>query len=236
VQAQQLCESMTSITYVRSIDYSLDSRLQKYINILLTDPREVLIQVVCWNRDSEILEDSGPANIQLTRYNRQSRYGSGIKNIFMLLSWNLNIFKVLYRKKHNDVVHVCDFDCLLPVLLLKPIKKYKVIYDIYDFYDLSINLKNKVIKRIIRSLDTISYRLVDKIILPDSNRKKRITKKHQDKITIIENKPLFNEEQLPEQSDLRLKHPNVVFIGTLGKDRNLDKLITFAEKNPNYTV
>ncbi len=52
-----------------------------------------------------------------------------------------------------DVIHACDFDTILPAILIKSLYGKRLVYDIFDFYADHLRATPMIIKMIIRRVD-----------------------------------------------------------------------------------
>lgn len=101
------------IVFLRSLDCNPDPRVQKYCDYLYAN--NINYRIVCWDRSCKLKND----HIH-SYYQRKSKYGTGLKNAFGILGFNWYIFCYLLRnKKSYKVIHACDFDTILPAIILK---------------------------------------------------------------------------------------------------------------------
>jgi glycosyltransferase involved in cell wall biosynthesis len=104
------------------------------------------------------------------------------------------------------------------------IKKKPVVYDIFDFYGLSLPLKTpRFIRTIIKKLEDFFIEFVDMIILPDESRKRLLKTKK--KVQIIYNSPEDEyKTQLQENNKFVL-----FYAGILTKTRGFFNIINAIE-------
>jgi len=217
------------ILYIRSNEVNPDPRLEKYINFCRK--KNVIYKIIAWNRTKSILN-----NENVIYFNKKSSYGSGIKNIFNIILWNLFIFKTLIKIKNIDIVHACDFDTVFPCIIIKKIKKYKLIYDIFDWYSDSRNTNNKLLIKYLRIMEIFACKNVDHIIICEDERKKQIGVRNIKSlnISILPNIPDFKSIEIKNDNDTfdyDRNCINISYVGVLSSHRGIIELCEVAKKN-----
>jgi glycosyltransferase involved in cell wall biosynthesis len=203
---------------IRSNALDRDIRIPKEITVL---QEKYDITFLGWKRDlrceSNIFQTQ---NFEQRLLKIQAPYGRLIL-LYIPLWWVYIFFWLLINKW--DIVHVINFDSVIPALIAVKLKNKKIIYEILDTYEDSIILSN-IIRDILIKIDKIILRLSNVIILVDEaqiNEFKGIPNKN---IVIIYDSPPDVFSKNIEKTD-----PNFVlfYAGNLYKDRNLnlDKII-----------
>lgn len=213
------------IAFLRSTDGNPDSRLQKYIDAI--KEQRVDFIALCWDRNLKFTD-----NKNYTYYHKKAVYGSGMKNMIKLLGFNLFLLKKLIsnRKKYN-IIHACDFDTIIPAIVMKVFFHKKVIYDIFDWFVDSRELHNPIIKNSILGLEYIALKLSDRTIVCEEERKKQICYQPKD-IWVLPNIPNFKPLNSfgIESKNSRIK---ASYVGVLTKHRGIEKVVKYAETHPN---
>lgn len=213
------------VIYLRSTDGNPDSRLQKYLNYLSAS--NIVFHVLCWDRFLKFEN-----NTQFTYFHKKAEYGSGMKNAFKLLLFNLFLIKQLYVKRNTyQVIHACDFDTILPAILFKLLFHKKVIYDIFDWFVDSREFHNKLIKSIILSFEKFSLKKADVTIICEEERRKQICWKPKE-LWVLPNIPHF-EKSLPKNEISKNKPIIISYVGVLTRHRGLEKILEVVKNNPN---
>lgn len=216
------------IAYLRSTSIINDSRATKEINSYIARNYNVL--VYGWNRQKlEIPKEL--TNYIL--YNRQAKYGSGIKNIFKLISFQFWLYKKLKEDRNNyDIIHACDFDTAY--VGYKIAKKYnkKFIYDIYDYYVDCHNLS--FMKEIIEKKDIKIINNANAVILCTEQRKKQIRKANPKKVFVIHNTP--DIEQKENNNMFNPKKIKLCYVGILQDDRLIKEVCDEIIKHENIEL
>ena len=156
------------IVFLRSLDCNPDPRVQKYCDYLYAN--NINYRIVCWDRSCKLKND----HIH-SYYQRKSKYGTGLKNAFGILGFNWYIFCYLLRnKKSYKVIHACDFDTILPAIILKLFFGKKVIYDIFDWFVDSRHFNNRLIKTIILTFERFFLKHSDITIICEEERTEQL--------------------------------------------------------------
>lgn len=219
---------MSGIIFIRSQLPQNDSRLQRYVNILKKSNHSYLL--IGWDRKNT----TSKQNQNEILYKKSALIGGGVKNIFHLVTWNIFIFKTLfkYRKQYQNI-HAIDFDTILPALFFKFLFKKRLIFDIYDKYTDARKMPS-VVSFFIDKIEYYSCFFSDKLILPDECRIKQLKLKNNINPLIIENVP-FSEIITKEMKN---KYPIVLsYVGILeSKHRGLENLISAVKKYPQKII
>lgn len=214
------------IVLLRSTDGNPDSRFEKYINFLTNEA--IPFMTICWDRNL-ICKDK-PSSIY---YHKKAGYGNGLKNVFKLIGFNyfilLNLIK--YREEYR-VIHACDFDTIVPAICMKLLFNKKVIYDIFDWYIDSRNINNMIIKYILLLIEYVNIKLSDVVVICEEERRTQIIfePKH---LWILPNIPNFEDVTFMRNDNTKL---TLSYVGILGYDRGLDKIVRLAKENRNIRL
>lgn len=216
------------IAYLRSTDCHPDSRLQKYTDYLSECGYDYF--VVGWDRYTKLIDDQ-----VYTYYHKKCTHGQGIKNLFAMLGFNWFVLKYLWKNRNNyRIIHACDFDTILPAIIIKIICGKKVVYDIFDWFVDSRNFNNYLLKKIILFFEKIVLKKSDIVIICDEERKTQlpIIPEH---LWILPNIPNFCQimsmEPCHHEDELVLS-----YVGVLAEDRGLTTLIETVKQFPNIKL
>lgn len=218
------------IVFVRSTSIIADSRVLKQADTALKNGFKVYI--LGWDREKKYIKNKtltlNNGTIKLKLFHVKSGYGDGLKNIsklLMFLCWIL--VQLLFIKKKYSFIHSCDFDTVLPCLLVGKTFRKKIVYDIFDYYIHSHNVPS-LIEAVVEKTELFVINKADAVIICTESRYKQIEKSNPKRVEVIHNTP--NLEMLKKQklnnicksSSDKLK---VVYVGIL-QDRRLLKEIT----------
>lgn len=221
-------EKKNRIAYLRSTSIVNDSRATKEIESYKKYNNDVI--VFGWNRQNiNIPKLDGKYKF----YNKQSKYGSGMKNIFKLLGFEIWLYNNLKKERNNyDIIHACDFDTAY--IGYKIAKKYnkKLVYDVYDYYVDCHNLS--FLKDFIEKKDIKILNNADAVIICTEQRKKQIEKANPKKIYVIHNTPEI--KKIKCQNSYNPNKIKVCYVGILQDDRLLKEVCEEISKNSNIEL
>lgn len=214
------------VVLLRSTDGNPDSRYEKYIDFL--KEQEIDYLSLCWDRNLNKHD-----NKKHIYYHVQAKYGDGVSNLKKLLGFNYFLLKKLIKnRKKYKVIHAADFDTVLPAVFMHIFFRKRIIYDIYDWYIDSRAIKNCFIKYLILFLEFICIKSSDKVIICEQERKKQIIFTPKD-LWVLPNIPNYGNFLLDEKKNECL---TISYVGILGYERGLDKLIRYAKETPTIKL
>lgn len=212
------------IVLLRSTDGNPDSRLEKYINALEFARYSYL--ELCWDRKGKF-EDTG----HILYYKKKALYGSGWGNLKGILGFDFFLIKKLikYRKKYS-IIHACDFDTVLPAIIMKLFFRKKVIYDIFDWYVDSRELNISFIKYFVLLMETISLKISDITIICEKERKKQLCVIPRE-LWVLPNIPNLGNCSF-HRSKCNSEMINISYVGVFAKHRGIEKILKVVMNNP----
>lgn len=224
------------VLFLRANPVNPDSRVEKEVNTLLANGYKV--DVLAWDRSRnyKIKQE----NLQLTnsigviyRVGIKSAYGNGIKNIFNLGKFQLEIIKFLKKNKY-DIIHACDFDTAFTAYHMTKKEHSIFIYDIFDFYVESMKVP-EILRGIILKKDLSIINHADATIICSEKRKEQIAKANPKRLVVIHNTPDFslsnNRVQLNEN---KIK---IAYFGILPEQgRMLEELCRIVAMDKTYEL
>ena len=221
---------MKHVVFLRSNPIDPDPRVEKEAEALYNAGYQVTI--VGWDRigNSKSMEDLGFA--RAIRVVIPAAYGSGIKNLPKLLSWQLVLFKWLITNNF-DIIHSCDFDTVLPAYIISKIKKVKVVYDIFDYYADMLNNTPEIIKKLIKRIDFFIINHVDAVIIADDSRKEQIRGTSPRYLEVIYNTPkdIGFIKSIEKHEAYR-----ICFVGMFQPSRGLEDMIELVSRHADWQL
>lgn len=213
------------VFFIRSTSVINDSRACKEIEFYKKNNCNVT--VILWNRQGIKLPNLD--NIKFISYDKKSEYGSGFKNIFKMLKFELFIYRIIKKYRNNiDIIHACDFDTAYVAYKSYNKTRTKFVYDIYDYYIDCHNLGK--LQSIIEKKDIHVINNSDLVIICNEKRKKQIAKSNPKKIAVIHNSPEIKEVKSNVIFDKN--NIKICYVGILQDDRLLkevcEKIIEFS--------
>ncbi|MEN4010842.1 MAG: glycosyltransferase family 4 protein [Bellilinea sp.] len=228
-----------NILILRSNPVAPDPRVEKIARALHQQGWRV--DVLGWDRSGELPLTAQTDFGVVRRLPIRARFGSGLGNLPQLLRWQLGLFFWLLRQgRRYDAIHACDFDTILPALLLAKSWKTALIYDIFDFYAEHLRRTPAWIKSLIRRVDLWAIGKVDAVILVDENRKQQIAASNPRMLEVIYNAPedcqplsaeTVNNEGTDNPAGLR-----IAYIGLLQKERGIFELLDVLQSHPRWRL
>lgn len=224
------------VVILRSNPISPDPRVEKEARSLAKAGYQ--IQALGWDRSGDLPKMENKGEISISRLAILAKYGSGLMNLPALLRWQIGLLSWLIKNKNSfDVIHACDFDTILPAMLVKGIWKKIVIYDIFDFYADHLRKTPFFIKKIIRSLDFWAINKSDGLILVDDSRKSQIRGSKPKFCVSIYNSPEDLHDSKSENVELEKKPSlKIAYIGLLQFERGLLELIEVLKNHPDWQL
>ncbi len=213
------------IVLLRSTDGSPDSRFEKYVDFL--ESKGIPHVTMCWDRKDKETETESKLY-----YKKGSEYGKRYGNISGLLGFNIFLFRNLWKiRKKYKVIHACDFDTVLPATLMRIFCRKKVIYDVFDWYVDSRNIRG-VFKYVIYAFEWLHIKCASAVIVCEPERENQIKFKPK-KLWVLPNIPNFSY-QLPKHE------PNstltVGYVGILGPGRCIEHAIRYAKEHSDLNI
>jgi len=225
------------VVVVRSNPVAPDPRVEKISQTLSHAGHEV--SILAWDRSGEFANHDLVLGLNLTRLKIHAKYGRGMGNLGPLLRWEMGLLRWLWKqRRHYDAIHACDFDTVLPALLLKAVARKYVVYDIFDFYAEHLRGTPSWVKRLIRVVDLWSIGRVDAVILADERRRVQIEGSKPKQLAVVYNTPKDLRASLP--GDTSIMRPNsrlhIVFVGLLQRERGLFELLEVVKRNLDWSL
>ena len=225
---------MNRVVICRSNPVAPDPRVTKAAAALAAAGYSV--GIIGWDRTGKLpREENLHPQIGITRERIVAKYASGIGNLPALLRWQSRLLRLLLkRRKQYDIIHACDFDTILPSLILKTVSGKKVVYDIFDFYADHLRKTPAFLKKMVGWLDRIAINRANAVILADESRKEQIHGTRTRHLEVICNTP---EDLAVNLEESRNKSAfSIAYVGLLQVERGLLELLQVMEKHPEWKL
>lgn len=228
------------VLFIRSNPVRPDSRVEKEVFCLKDNGYDV--KVFAWDRDSNypIFEEKLKRNnltIPIYRTGIKSQYGSGKKNLFSLLRFQIKIIIFIFKNRKNiDIIHACDLDTGAVSLLMSKILKKKIVYDIFDYYSDSHGITGYM-NNFVSKFENMIINKSEATIICSEERKQQIRGSKPQRLVIIHNTP-----------ELDLMSPNpkfniekndkfkICYVGILAQSRMIKEMVEIVAQNQNYEL
>lgn len=212
-----------TITLIKSNEPDNDPRLIKEIESIKKFGYK--INMLCWNRSNKNSNNRFEINDNCNVKEFNFRVRDGPASIIFWPVWWLYILFWLLRMNY-DMIHVLNYNSVLPALIAAKLKKKPIIYEIMDTsYDAL--MISHILKQIIIYFDKLFMRFSDAIILVDENQIKQFGGIPNSNTSIIyDSAPDIFDEYSPKNRKMIDNDFVILYVGVLYKIRhlNLDKL------------
>lgn len=227
---------MKRVLFLRSNPVAPDPRVEKEAKALADVGYGV--QVLGWDRTATLpLREVRPYGV-VERIPLRAKFGAGLSNLPYLLRFQLALLGYLIRRRKDyEILHACDFDTLIPALLIKALWRKRVVYDIFDFYADMLLKVPSWLRGLIRWLDMRLMGFADSVILADESRLRQVAGAKMRRVAFIYNSPDLRSINisLPE-----LPPPpppvRIGYVGILSKGRGIYEMIDVVAANSNFLL
>ena len=217
-------ESKT-ITFIRATPLVSDSRVEKETVSLSNNGFNV--KILGWDREGKyVKQENCYENIQINRFKLKAPYGRPNLVLYLFIWWIYEFYWLLTNRW--DFVHACDFDTLIPALLVVKIKQKKIVYDIFDFYAETLPLQTpKAVRNIVAKIERFFLQFVDIVIIVDESRKKQVEGTKIRELVYIMNTP---KDMITKLDKIDENRNFIIFYGgLLAEERGLHQIINATE-------
>lgn len=198
------------------------------------------VTVVGWDRTgraaSLVERDFGAIH----RLAIRADFGSGLQNLPALLRFQVGLLRwLISNRRRYDVIHACDFDTVLPALMLKGMAKKRLVYDIFDFYADHLRATPEVIKRAIRRFDLRAVGMADAVILADDARRAQVAAGKPRRLAVIYNSPFDLSKHGAAEAPIPADEGDgfqIVYVGLLQVERGLLELLEVMAHHPDWQL
>ena len=183
------------------------------------------VTLLCWDRAGRSRPVVPPPEEAKPDREIRVRIGApyGIRVLFFLpIWWCVELFWLLVEKW--DLVHVIDFDSVVPAAIAGKIKRKPLIYEILETYEDEIVLP-KVIRNAAIKIDRLFVRLATRVIVADEMRIKELGGIPDSKVAVIYDSPpdiYKNTGPRPPNGIFTLFYDGAIF---KARRLNIDKML-----------
>lgn len=212
---------------------SFDPDLRVYKEAQYITSKGYELEILCWDREGKYkdkpIEQLG--NIKIVRFFEESKYGSGLKQIFKLLKFKKACKQ--YLKKENiqyEFLHCHDLDGMLVGCLISK-KNDKMIFDMHEFYNSGSYAKIYfIVKRMLKIMQNKSY----KIVYVNNEQVENITEKNKEKLIYLPNYP--EESKFEKVEHISDSHLRVMYAGYVRHLIPMTNLIEVGKNLENVKI
>ncbi|WP_053982976.1 glycosyltransferase [Niameybacter massiliensis] len=219
---------MKTVLIIRSLDISSDSRVQRYEKYF--EKYQVSYTVLGWDRENKNLKRKSTDYCTI-----QAGYNLGTGGIKYRIKWNIYVLKYLLKNKKNyDIIHACDFDTILPALVMKLFGK-TVVFDIFDWFSDEVKTGKWFIDYPINFMEKLATKLADMTILCEEERIEQIQTIPR-KYMIIPNIPTVDLTGITCIPNVKGTPITIAYVGGFYPDRGLIELLEVISTMPTIQL
>lgn len=222
------------VVILRSSPIDPDPRVEKVGRAIFAAGFRV--RAVGWDRSCSLPRTEERPYGQVERIWLRAPRAAGLRNLPYLLRWHWHLLAWLVRNNRGfDVIHACDFDTVIPAILVKWFLRKKVVYDVFDFYADMLRKAPSFVRRVIRATDLWLMGRVDAVVLADEIRKEQIRGARPRRLVFIYNSP----ESVPPLGREGVKEGHcfslrIAYVGLLKVDRGLLQVLQILTWHPDW--
>jgi glycosyltransferase involved in cell wall biosynthesis len=215
-----------------------DPAIFKYCRAL--SKQNYQVKLLIWNRRGSLINP----NIESEKFSmEQFSFHAPLDKFSAILFypfWWIYIIYFLLKEK-SDFVHACDFDTLVPVLLLRKFRKFKFVYTIFDFYannvqDGTFSSLRMILKRLVKMIEFGGINKSDLLILVDESRVEEIKGTMAKNLIFINNTPEdLTMPASPEKQNANAR-VSIFFCGLLMNFRGIKDMIKAISAIPEVQL
>lgn len=138
----------------------------------------------------------------------------------------------LYKnRKEYGILHACDFDTVLPALVMQVLGK-KVIFDIFDWFSDETKTGKWFVDKTVNFLEQWAVRQADLVVLCEKGRLRQIQAVPKQYL-IISNIPLVRNTEIVLKKDF---NKSIGYVGGIVADRGLVELVHVVSELPDWQL
>jgi glycosyltransferase involved in cell wall biosynthesis len=188
------------------------------------------VTLLCWDRAGWGHPAAPPPEEAKPDREIRVRIGGpyGIRVLFFLpIWWCVELFWLTVEKW--DLVHVIDFDSVVPAVIIGKLKRKPLIYEILETYEDEIVLP-KIIRNTAIKIDKLFVRLATRVIVADEMQIEELEGIPDSKVAVIYDSPpdIFNKDvTLPQNNAFTLFYDGAIF---KARRLNIDKMLAAVSR------
>jgi len=203
-----------TILFIRTDPGTIEPRIVKQALTLVRAGYEV--SVFGWDRRRQYQRAEELNQIKFQRSTIPAPYGSKFLLFVLPLFW-LHAFIHVVRAR-PDVVHACDLDAFIPALVMKPLLRYVLVYDIFDHFAEKISGVPVWVRKIVARFDRFAMSFADAVIVTDENRRNIVNGAMISRVEVIMNVPPAHSLMIQDPGGRRLR---LSYAGVIHEHRGL---------------
>lgn len=222
-----------TIAFLRATHVAPDPRVEKEVNSVLKEHKDILI--LGWDRGGDLARDevltfeNGSARI--LRAGIRSGYGASVGTLLGMALFQFFLIRQLWRhRKGITAIHASDLGTALSGLVMARLLRVPLVYDIYDYFVDSFSVP-RAVAPLIERIDTFVINRADVVIIVGENRESQLSKARPKKLVVIHNSPPATVVNAVRPDDPRKRF---VYVGILSEGRLLAELLELFSRRPDW--
>lgn len=221
------------VIILRSQDIFSDSRVLRYE--AWYKKNQITYRIIGWDRQGKNLKRDNTEY-----YDGIAGFQQGAKGILGRIKWNWFLLGYLFSYRRDyKIIHACDFDTVMPSLVMKLFGK-KVVFDIFDWFSDEVKTGKWYIDKPINFMEKLSVKLADLVIICEKGRLQQmeIVPSH---YIVVPNIPVGNGDSVMPVDGKSSCHYDdysiaIAYIGGLVEHRGLRELVNVISRYPNIRL
>ena len=219
-----------TVLLLRSQDIISDSRVLKYENFFKS--KRIPYAIIGWDRAGRNLHRENTFY-----YRKIAGFQQGTKGIINRIWWNFYLFRFLLRHlTEYKMIHACDFDTVMPALVMKIFGK-KVIFDIFDWFSDEVRTGKLLIDKPINVMEKFAVKHSNLVVICEEGRLQQMACAPK-KYIVIPNLPmqLVDTESEMHATKGYSEVISIVYVGGLVHSRGIIELVNCVAGNPKFDL
>jgi glycosyltransferase involved in cell wall biosynthesis len=191
------------------------------------------VQLLVWDRQNT-LKGKSAGGYMICRFDLRAPHDRFTALFYVPIWW---VYQFLFLLRDNsDVIHACDLDTLIPVILAKVVKRFKLCYTIYDFYANNLHdgpprLIRKAIRTVVASVERFGIRFAQALFLVDESRYEEVKGARIHELVYMYNSPpdYFDSNKTKETRGIS-SEITIFYAGIITRMRGLQHIIKAVQE------
>lgn len=222
---------MKKVVLLRSNQILSDSRVEKYLSFF--KEKNIDYQILAWDR-----LETGVVCENTIYYRRKVGYVvGGLKAAYNRMFWFIFIIRTLCNMKDKPTfIHACDLDTAFPAAVYKALfnRNVFILFDVFDWMSSDIQIGNKVLLFLIKSMERFCLKQADKVIICEKERREQLPQNYKKEVLVLPNVPMIDDIDSVCVEDDNYKFNNdkitLSYVGWFGKGRFLEELLEYTKQ------
>lgn len=195
------------------------------------------VRLLVWDRQQNIA-NTDLLGYTIDTFDLKAPYDKTSAVLYLPFWWMYVLYYLL--RYPADIIHACDFDTLIPAILVKTLKRNKLCYIIYDFYADNIPVRiPKIIRLVVSGAEKRGIGYTDALFMVDETRFTQVKGAKINNLAYIYNTPpdVLNPSSLTiKKTRTKTESMTLFYAGALLEDRGLKQVIAAISELPDVKL